>query len=474
MRPGKASGVDNDPAVKVPRYYKYLFLCIFLLAEMTISGWSLTYVNMEQMTYRWFFLNLAISTLVISVILLITYRMVGRAVCRTLAAKLALQRSEEYLQRVADAANDAIVLAGSSGMITYCNPAGDRMFGYAPGELSGREMESVIPAAQRDASLEDYDTHPAERSPDPGGTGTVEMVGVRSDGSEFPVEVSIAMVSDNGQWVTELIVRDISERKTAQATIEQQTEELRNLIDVAAHELRHPATIFKGYSYLLLEKRDTLSPADFDDALRSIDNAATRVTRLVNDLFDASRIERGKMGIKREAVQPGKLITRAVAEMRANGCERDFVLSLRDEASELWADGERIKQVLLILLDNADKFSPENTDVEIWYESTGGEAVFHVADRGPGVPDEKRALLFDRFFQGEDVLHHSTRGIGLGLHIARTIVNAHGGWIEVWSREGGGLDFCFGLPVSGCTPGIAPEPKNLVTEEPLVSVSGRR
>jgi K+-sensing histidine kinase KdpD len=300
------------------------------------------------------------------------------------------------------------------------------------------------------------------------------MVGVRSDGSEFPVEVSIAMVSDNGQWVTELIVRDISERKTAQATIEQQTEELRNLIDVAAHELRHPATIFKGYSYLLLEKRDTLSPADFDDALRSIDNAATRVTRLVNDLFDASRIERGKMGIKREAVQPGKLITRAVAEMRANGCERDFVLSLRDEASELWADGERIKQVLLILLDNADKFSPENTDVEIWYESTGGEAVFHVADRGPGVPDEKRALLFDRFFQGEDVLHHSTRGIGLGLHIARTIVNAHGGWIEVWSREGGGLDFCFGLPVSGCTPGIAPEPKNLVTEEPLVSVSGRR
>ena len=163
------------------------------------------------------------------------------------------------------------------------------------------------------------------------------------------------MVPDNGQQVTEAIIRDISERKTAQATIEQQTEELRNLIDVAAHELRHPATIFKGYSYLLLEKRDTLSSQAFDDAIRSIEEAATRVTRLVNDLFDASRIERGKMGIKREEVQPGKLLLRAVAEMRVKGCERDFVLSTHDEVTELRADGERIKQVLWILLDNDER-----------------------------------------------------------------------------------------------------------------------
>ena len=124
---------------------------------------------------------------------------------------------------------------------------------------------------------------------------------------------------------------------------------------MAAHELRHPATIFKGYSFLLLERRDTLSPEAFDDAIRSIDEAATRVTRLVNDLFDASRIERGKMGIKREEVQPGKLLLRAVEEMRVKGCERDFVLSSHDEVTELRADGERIKQVLWILLDNDER-----------------------------------------------------------------------------------------------------------------------
>jgi K+-sensing histidine kinase KdpD len=180
------------------------------------------------------------------------------------------------------------------------------------------------------------------------------------------------------------------------------------------------------------------------------------------------------MGIKWEAVQPAKLIIRAVAEMNVKGCQREFLLSSQDEATELRADGERIKQVLWILLDNADKFSPENTDVEIWHESDGGEVVFHVADRGPGVPEQKRALLFQRFFQGEDVLHHSTPGIGLGLFIARTIISAHGGWIEIRPRDGGGSDFCFGLPVSGCAPLAAPEKEDLVTEEPLMSLSGRR
>jgi len=472
---GKASCVDNDPAVAVPRYYKYLFLCIFLLAEMTISGWSLVYVNMEKITYRWFFLNLGISSLVITAILLVTYRMVSRTVRRTLAAKKALQRSEEFLQRVTDAANDAIVLVGSTGRITYSNPAGERMFGYAAGGLPGREMESVVPArTNSDSSLQDHYARLAEQGTGPGDIGTVEMMGLRRGGNEFPVEVSISMVPDNGQQVTEVIIRDISERKTAQATIERQTEELRNLIDVAAHELRHPATIFKGYAFLLLERRDTLSPEAFDDAVRRIDEAATRVTRLVNDLFDASRIERGKMGIKREEVQPGKLIIRAVEETRMNGCERDFILASHDEMTELYADPERIKQVLWILLDNADKFSPENTDVEIWHESNRAEVVFHVADRGPGVPEEKRALLFDRFFQGEDVLHHSTPGIGLGLHIARTIVSAHGGWIEVRSREGGGSDFCFGIPALGPPLDIAPAPTDPSTEEPGAMVGSYR
>jgi signal transduction histidine kinase len=124
-------------------------------------------------------------------------------------------------------------------------------------------MQSMVPALG-DTPVEEYYLCPAEQGSSPGNAGTIEMVGLRRDESEFPIEVSIAMVPDNGQRVTEVIIRDISERKTAQATIIKQTEELRNLIDVAAHELRHPATIFKGYSYLLMEKRDTLSPQACD------------------------------------------------------------------------------------------------------------------------------------------------------------------------------------------------------------------
>ena len=385
------------------------------------------------------------------------------------ATNEALRRSEELLQRVTDFANDAIVLVGSAGQITYCNPAGERMFGYAAGELPGKDVRSLLQAT-RYASLEDRILCPGEQGVDQGDIGTIEMRGLKSDGRAFPVEASISLVPDNGQQVTEVILRDISERMMAQAIIEKQTEELKNLIDVAAHELRQPATIFKGYSYLLLEKRDSLSSQAFDDALRNIAAAATRVTRLVNDLFDASRIERGKLEIKRKEVRPGKLIIRAVAEMRVSGCGRDFVMLTHREDIELWADPEKIKQVLWILLDNADKFSPRETNVEIWHESSGAQVVFHVADRGPGVPEEKREALFERFYQGEYVPRHSTPGIGLGLYIARTIVNAHGGWIEVRPRESGGSDFCFGVPTLERPSDVAPERHGLLGAEPRVRV----
>ncbi len=212
------------------------------------------------------------------------------------------------------------------------------------------------------------------------------------------------------------------------------------------YELRQLATIFKGYSYLLMESGGEIDTEAFMEAISSIDEAASGVAHLVNELDDASRIEQGQFNPVNKEVYPHKLIRRAVEEMRVKGCDRDFVLSTYTDESSLVADPEAIKQVLTILLENADKFSPEKTPISIWHVRKGPETVFHVADRGQGILGEDQELIFERFYQGKDAMRRPTRGIGLGLYIAKKIVEAHGGWIKVELRENGGSDFSFGIP----------------------------
>jgi two-component system sensor kinase FixL len=446
---GGLPAVDRETAIEVPRFYKYVFLSIFLLAEMTIAGWSLLYMSIEDLSYRWFLLNLAFSTPVIIALVLLTYYLISRTVLKTLEAKEALRQSEGFLQGITDVANDAIIIVDPAGVIGFCNPAGEEMFGYLDRKLLGKEVGVIFSAQQRDPVRECFISSNKEHT-GPGNSGTMELTGLRRDGAEFPMEISTSTVELGGKLGTEVIIRDITERKLARETIEKQAEELRNLIEVAAHELRHPAAIFRGYSHLLLNERDALDSRDVSDALTGMDVAAARISRLVNDMFDVSCIERHKLDVKREEVHPDELIDKAVEEMRVKGCDRDFTRPALIEDLSLNADPERIQQVLLILLDNADKFSPAKTDVEIWQERNNGQVVFHVADRGPGIPEADGEDVFERFYQGEDVAHHSMPGMGLGLYIARTIVEAHGGWIKVEPRAGGGSDFCFGIPSETC------------------------
>jgi len=105
-----------------------------------------------------------------------------------------------------------------------------------------------------------------------------------------------------------------------------------------------------------------------------------------------------------------------------------------------------VRQALLILLDNASRYSPAGSEVELWYERRPSEVVFSVADRGPGLSEADRRNVFERFYQVEDAAHHSGPGLGLGLYIASRIAEAHGGWIKADPRPGGGSVFSFGLP----------------------------
>jgi|GEM_PF-3181619 len=219
---------------------------------------------------------------------------------------------------------------------------------------------------------------------------------------------------------------------------------LKDFIDVASHELRHPITLIKGYALSLKERFGELSGERVAEILGAIDEGADRITRLVESLLDISRIERGQLELEPREVDLLPLLRRAVGEMSAVG--RKAVLRLRGQVGTCFLDPDRFLEVLHILLDNAHKFSPPGGVVEVEVRERGGDYLISVRDRGIGVPEEYRELIFDRFYQVEKPRYHSKPGMGMGLYIAREIVERQGGRIWYEPRKGGGSVFRFTIP----------------------------
>lgn len=235
--------------------------------------------------------------------------------------------------------------------------------------------------------------------------------------------------------------------ESAQLAERKHSEELREIIDIAAHELRHPATVFKGYANTLLLHGKNLDEETLKEALESIDQAADRLARMVSQLFDTSRIERGLVELRLEETEPLTLMRRAAYETASRHPELQVEIESTPDVHEVRLDGEKVKDILAIMLDNTAVHCPDSGPVDLSCRMEGDSIMFSVADRGPGVPVEVSGRIFDRFFQVDGAEHHSKTGVGLGLYIAMRYVNWHGGWIRVDDREGGGSVFSFGIPI---------------------------
>ena len=220
---------------------------------------------------------------------------------------------------------------------------------------------------------------------------------------------------------------------------------LKDFIDIASHELRHPITLMKGYAITLLDYEDRMEREAKREILETISAGADRLDMLLRELLDVSRIERGRFSLNRRSTQLASLIELAVKEMEGKGFRGRFRISVPPGLSPRLIDPERINRLLIILLDNAVNFSPDGSPVEISAEERSGELCISVMDRGPGVPENSQERIFERFYQVEEVLHHSKPGMGLGLYVAREIVEGHGGRIWYEPRPGGGSVFRFTL-----------------------------
>ena len=237
---------------------------------------------------------------------------------------------------------------------------------------------------------------------------------------------------------------------TDQVEARRKVEDLSRLKDeflsIASHELRTPVTSIKGYTQLaktLIRENDLATSEEYlDIALDQID----RMSRLILELLDVSRIETGRLEIRREPIEWTEFVRDVVERHHTAITDHRFHVNLPDEPMFVSGDRDRLQQVLGNLLENAVKYSPEGTEIFVSVEHRNSDVVTSVCDRGIGIPTDELAMVFERFHRGRQVSSTNYGGLGLGLYITRQIVERHGGSIWVESKEGAGTTFYFSLP----------------------------
>jgi PAS domain S-box-containing protein len=236
------------------------------------------------------------------------------------------------------------------------------------------------------------------------------------------------------------VMYDISERKR----IEQQKDEF---IGIASHELKTPVTSIKAYAEVLEDMFGEAGDQQSAGLMQRMDKQIDRLTGLISTMLDVTRISQGQLEISPQAIDLGGLAVEVVEAMQHSAKQR-----LRLEAGEVkpvYADRERIRQVLTNLLANAIKYSPGAGEVLIRVMGNGADSVnVCVQDFGIGMSEEVRSRVFERFYRANDGIANTYPGLGLGLYISAQIIDRHGGEIRVESRPGEGSTFCFTLPVA--------------------------
>ncbi|ONK15636.1 ATP-binding protein [Streptomyces sp. MP131-18] len=333
---------------------------------------------------------------------------------------------------------DGLVVANRLGQVICFNAEAARLTGHRSDEALGRPVERVLP-------LEDPDGRPWWRLTDPyrglaTRSGQPERNLLLPGGREVLVTARYVRARPSGP-VRRLVValRGTDARKRTERSNAE-------LIATVAHELRSPLTSVKGFTATMLDKWDRFTDEQKRLMLQTVDGDADRVTRLITELLDVSRIDSGRLEIRRQPVRLDEAVRRHVKTMVNGGCPAErFALRIPEPLPGLWADPDKIDQVLVNLLENAvrhgggtvtiemDRVPPTRTRQE-------GMAVT-VSDEGPGIPEEAMHRVFTRFWRGSD-----RGGTGLGLYIVKGIVEAHGGTVTVGRSSGGGARFRFILP----------------------------
>jgi PAS domain S-box-containing protein len=260
-------------------------------------------------------------------------------------------------------------------------------------------------------------------------------------GKDLDLSIAAAPIESNGIVGAVLVMRDI----TALQELDRKKDEF---LSVASHELRTPLTTIKGYTQLLSQTIADLPPEERTTYLNAVLGEIDRMMGLISELLDVSRIETNRLQIHPQPIRWVEFLQRRASAFRVQNPARTIRFDAKADEVMVHADPDRMRQVIDNLLSNALKYSPDGTDVEMYVTVEDGTTQTSVVDRGIGIPRDEIPQLFERFHRARNVSSRYYGGLGLGLYIARAIIEAHGGTISVDSEEGKGSQFTMRLPLS--------------------------
>jgi PAS domain S-box-containing protein len=384
-------------------------------------------------------------------------------------AAAALAESEAKFRAMVETTQEWVWAVDDQGRHTYSNPGVERILGYRPEELLGRDGIDLVHEDDRQRVMWLANDERVLKD----GWSNIVLRWRHKDGSYRHLETSATPILDEAGKLRGFrgTDRDVTERVQAEQERERlleleraQNQRLRELdklkdefIALVSHELRTPLTSIRGYTELLLDGAAGEISDDQRQFLGVVDRNSQRLLHLVGDLLFLAQIEAGKLALDVGAVDLAAIASESVEAARPAAEDKEITLTLATSPVPLLAgDQERIGQLLDNLVSNAVKFTPGGGRVDIRVRGHRGRAVIEVRDSGIGIPKDEKKFLFQRFFRTSSATEHAIQGTGLGLAISKAIVEAHGGAITVESEEGAGTTFRVSLPIRHQINGSAP------------------
>ena len=356
-------------------------------------------------------------------------------------------------------APDATVIVDGDGIIRLVNAQTERLFGYYREELIGEPVEKLVPARHRDrhvAQRTDYSADPQVR---PMGVG-LELFGLRKDGSEFPVEISLSPIVTREGTFAASAIRDVTERKAFErrlyelnAELERANQAKDQFLASMSHELRTPLNAILGFTGTLLMKLPGPLTDEQERQLQIVRSSARHLLSLINDVLDLAKVESGKRELTFEPVAVAEIVGEVSAALASRAAEKGLQLStdVPDRTTTVVTDRRALAQILLNLTDNAIKYTHAGS-VCITAQTTGWNGTAAVAlsisDTGIGIKSNDLERLFHAFEQLDATTTRRFEGTGLGLYLSRSLAEMLGGELSVRSEFGAGSTFTLTLPLA--------------------------
>lgn len=370
----------------------------------------------------------------------VTDQVMARREVENLAAMMA-ERSAR-LDSILGSMTDGLWVYDVNGAVVDVNQAALNMFGLAS------RAEAIEHGSFDRLHLRDSEGRPISRAEMPyaralSGQTVPDYLAIGKHfitGRDLDLSIAAAPIESKGIVGAVLVIRDI----TALQELDRKKDEF---LSVASHELRTPLTTIKGYTQLLAQTVNELEPDERATYINAVLGEIERMMGLISELLDVSRIETNRLQIHPQPIRWIDFIAGRISAFRVQHTSRDIRFEVSTPETAVHADPDRMRQVIDNLLSNALKYSAEGTQIDVNVIVEGSFILTSITDHGIGIPRDEIPQLFERFHRARNVSSRYYGGLGLGLYIARAIVDAHGGTIDVVSDEGSGSTFTVHMPL---------------------------